>query len=137
VVTNRQRRHNEYSVVLSHATAMLGYAIVTLDTQGEKHRRDLLDWYTFTAQWSFLALAFTVQLFFGGRWAVSQLRPASEHGHKRPMKSSSRRLRYWLGQRASNSALSKGEKALAALWTMWLLFLCMHYTHGGTFSETR
>ncbi|KAI1673232.1 ferric reductase transmembrane component [Pyrenophora tritici-repentis] len=106
---------------------MLGYEIVALDKQGENHQRELLDLHALTAQWSFLAVAFTVQIFLGGTWAFNQI--AAGNSNRELNVSSFRRLHCWLGQKASNRALSKGEKALVALWTIWLLFLyLLHLT---------
>ncbi|KAH7047406.1 ferric reductase like transmembrane component-domain-containing protein [Macrophomina phaseolina] len=121
---------------------MLGYEFVTLDNEQTANRRQLLDLYGSIGQWSVLVMLALVQLAFFIRWAIFKTakveRPRSPHPNK-VMDFGSRawywrleekltRFRWWADERPREGWFTKGECILGLVWSMWLLFLCVHRT---------
>lgn len=129
---------------------MLGYEFVTLDNEQTANRRQLLDLYGSIGQWSVLVMLALVQLAFFIRWAIFKTakveRPRSPHPNK-VMDFGSRawywrleekltRFRWWADERPREGWFTKGECILGLVWSMWLLFLCVHRTGNGKYQPS-
>ncbi|KAF9636777.1 FAD-binding 8 [Lasiodiplodia theobromae] len=121
---------------------MFGYEFVTLDGEQKAVRRNLLDLYGIIAQWSILAVFIIAQLGFVVRWAIlrksRQERPRSPFPDKAMnlegkawywyFEEQLTRFRWWADEPLREGWFTKGECIFGLVWSLWLLFLCVHRT---------
>ncbi|KAF2744818.1 hypothetical protein M011DRAFT_448634 [Sporormia fimetaria CBS 119925] len=117
---------------------VFGYAFIDLDDDQKRARRALLDFYPIVAELSALVVLALFQTSFAISWfvgkALHQGRPKSPSFDKpSPGQSSwprrARRftegLRWSLRKPVVNNWGTRGEWVVAAVWTAWLLYLCV------------
>jgi hypothetical protein len=139
-------RHEGHKEVKTDRYWALGYYFETLDKQQKHHRRELLEWYGFIAQWSVLVIfvAFQLSFFFG--WSMQSVLQYEQPKSPSFTKGSQGRLgwlkkihgtftkaRWWLSRdvvRGWNWG-TRGEWFGATGWTVWLLYLCIARTGNG------
>lgn len=132
-------------------TATMGYHFLDLSKEEKHERRHLLDWYGLTAQASILAPLLTLQLYFLAVWIDRRWRNRNEFdapssppakreqrggksGLLRTAKNASRQILWWNSDPVDVLGChlgSKGDVLGAAIWTVWLLFLCFPQTGEG------
>lgn len=125
------------------------YKFVDLTDAQKEHRRILLDDYGLIAQASAGAVLISIQLIFLAQWIQQRNKP---HGHEVPSSPSAKhhqrngrlniqriqqwwwRLTWWAGDSMNIFGIvpgTNGQVLGAAIWTIWLLFLCFAETGNG------
>lgn len=141
-------RHEGHHEVEAGRYWALGYYFQNLSNEQLHQRREYLDWYGFAAEWSVLVILSLFQIGFAFRWVMrSGLRyeqPKSPSftknqksglGWLRRMHGGSIKAMWWMQKdviRGWNWG-TRGEWLGAALWTLWLLYLCVANTGKGMF----
>jgi hypothetical protein len=128
---------------------MFGYEFVTLDEDQKHARRRLLESYPVIAQFSALAIFALFQLCFFLSWlarrGLDYERPRSPSLTKRgdgrgtwlrKSRQTCEQARWWLKKSVIRDWGTRGEWIGGAIWTFWLLYLCVAQTgNGGSRSE--
>ncbi|KAF2657073.1 hypothetical protein K491DRAFT_655489 [Lophiostoma macrostomum CBS 122681] len=123
---------------------MFGYEFVTLDEDQKHARRKLLEFYPVIAQWSALAILALFQLFFFVSWLAKRgldyERPRSPSLIKRKdgkrtwlgsFQQTCEQARWWLKKPVIRDWGTRAEWIAGAVWTFWLLSLCVVQTGDG------
>jgi hypothetical protein len=139
-------RHEGHTEVKTDQYWALGYSFETLSDEQKHQRREYLDWYGFTAQWSVLVVFAVIQ----GSIAISYLiqsglkydtpkspsfsrRATSKLGWLRKLHSWGQQWRWWMRKSMLpwGNWGTRGEWIGASLWTVWLMYLCVAQTGKG------
>ncbi|KAF2101843.1 hypothetical protein NA57DRAFT_64528 [Rhizodiscina lignyota] len=132
-----------------------GYAFLDLTKEDKLDRRHLLDLYASIAQISAVAILVLLQLRFIASWALTRfaVAPDSEMPSSPYLKAEkqnrhslsflrrfslfSRQVQWWMGEEVIRGWGTRGEWVGGALWTLWLLFLCVNQTGQDYFALTK
>lgn len=128
---------------------LLGYSFINLTKEQVHDRRVLLDRYALIAQWSVVVLLFAFQLHHLLSWLSRRcgqndeeetpsspyLKAEAENNKTSSIRSIQRRVAkvsWYLGDEIIAGFGTKAEWLYGALWTIWLLTLCIMDTGNGT-----
>ncbi len=138
------------SGALKRFKMVFGYAFIDLTEEQKVERRHYLDLYASIAQASAIVILVLLQLRFLAAWAAARWAPAHDAempsspflkaraqkkhslGFLRNLSHRAGRVQWWMGDEViARGWGTRGEWIGGALWTTWLLFLCIHRTGEG------
>lgn len=144
---NLFQRHEGHHEVSEDKYWAFGYYFETLTKEQKHQRRELLDLYGFVAQWSVLVILVLFQVSFALGWLLKSglkhdtppkspsfnKRQDGKLGWLRRIQGGCNRVTWWLRKDVVRGWDwgTRGEWIGASIWTIWLLFLCVHRTGKG------